>query len=132
MEYISGYAKGLVAVVIFSSFIELLLPKGDIKKYVSFASGLIIILMAITPLLDIKSIELPKIEYAKQGTYKTADISKTYEQRLENKARQALGISDVKITVNPKNPSEILYASSKQKKQELAQFLGIPMSRVGD
>lgn len=132
MEYISSWTKGLITIVVLSSFIELLMPKGDIKKYVRFASGLIIILMIIKPLIDIKSISLPKLESFNQEEYTANSVQEVYVERLEKNVEQALEIDKVEITVNPKRLTEILYVKSKVKKAEIARYLGLPPDKVGD
>lgn len=132
MDYISGWARGLITIVIMSSFIELILPRGDIKKYVRFASGLIIIVLIVKPLFNIKNIEIPKLEPLQQEEYVAVSIHDIYVEKLEKNVEKALGIANVKITVNPENLAEVIYVSSKTKKEEIASYLGLPLDRVGD
>ncbi|OQB14174.1 MAG: Stage III sporulation protein AF (Spore_III_AF) [Firmicutes bacterium ADurb.Bin193] len=132
MEYISSWAGALITVVVLASFIELFLPSGSIKKYVSFASGLIIIILIIKPITDFKGISLPNIKAQTYTEYSAASVHEIYVKRLEDNVENALGISNVEISVNPENLTEIIYVKSAVKRKEIAEYLGIPQSRVGD
>jgi stage III sporulation protein AF len=118
--------------VILSRFIELLSPAGELKKYVRFASGLIIILMMAKPLLRIGNLQLPVIEPLRQERYAAANARDVYVNRLEKNVAAAVGADAVEITVDAENPTEILYVKSKVKRAEIAGYLGIPPDRVGD
>lgn len=132
MEYLSGWARGVIALAVASSFIELLIPKGDIKKYVRFASGLILILMMIKPLLDIRKTEIILPEPLAAASYEETNVHDVYVEKLERNVEQALDIENVEITVNPKMLTEILYVKSKVKRAEIAKYLNLPPERVGD
>jgi hypothetical protein len=132
MNNISGWIKGLITIIIFSSFAEQLLPSGEIKKYVRFAAGLITIVLIIKPVFQIEMSALPDFEAIGQGEYHAYDYKDIYVQKLEGRVKSALGLTNVKIIVNPENPGEILYVRASEKKEEIARYLGLPSNRVGD
>lgn len=53
MDFISGWLKGIVLIILFASFMDLLLPSSAMQKYVKLVIGLIIIVAMLTPLLMI-------------------------------------------------------------------------------
>ncbi len=132
MEAFSGYARGLISIVVISAFLELLVPKGGIKKFVSFASGVIIVVMTVQPLLHIDRIDLPSFDTAASVSYSGVSVAEAFEKRLAANVEQALGVTGVKITVSADDPGEILYVKAAQKKAEIAEYLGIPINKVGD
>lgn len=132
MEFLSQWARGIISIVILSAFLELLLPKGTTQKYVKLAMGLIIIIFMITPLTKIRKVELPKTLEVSYEDYASLNIQDTYIKRLEEKVEETLGISNVEITVNPDDISQIIYVRSGEKHKEIAQLLGLTIDKVGD
>ena len=53
MDLISAWLKGIILIVLFATFMDLLLPSSSMQKYVKLVIGLIIIVTMLTPLLVI-------------------------------------------------------------------------------
>ncbi|MCK9478333.1 MAG: stage III sporulation protein AF [Firmicutes bacterium] len=132
MSGITLWVKGIIAIIIFSSFAEHLLPGGEIKKYVRFAVGLIVIALMVKPLLGAKTLEIPNIAPGGQHDYAVFDYKDIYVQRLEQQVKNAIGVEKIKIIVNPENPVEIIYVVAAEKKEKIANYLEIPSDKVGD
>ncbi|MDD3766866.1 MAG: stage III sporulation protein AF [Eubacteriales bacterium] len=132
MEFLSKWARGIISIVILSGFLELLLPGDSIKKYVRLSVGIITITFMITPLAQIKNIELPDALEVSYAQYQAAGIHDTYVRRLEKKVEEALGVENIEITVNPEDITQILYVKSSEKHKEIAQLLGLTADKVGD
>lgn len=132
MDSISLWIKGLITVVVLSGFTEQLLPAGNMKKYVRFASGLIIIILVIKPVFGVKKLEIPDIRSIGQAEYSVYDMHDIYVKRLEENVRRNVGVTNVKIIVNPEKLGEIVYVRASGKKEEIAKYLGVAPDKVGD
>ena len=132
VEFLSKWARGIISVVILSGFLELLLPGDSIKKYVRLAVGLVTIVFIVTPLAQIKNVEIPDVLETSYVQYQAAGIHDTYVRRLEKRVEEVLGVENVEITVNPEDITQIIYVKSSEKHKEIAQLLGLTMDKVGD
>ena len=56
MQEISAWGMSIVGAVAFAAFAEMLMPSGDIKKYVSLVLGVILIFVMVKPLIRLKDI----------------------------------------------------------------------------
>lgn len=54
MEFFKEWIGGITAAIIFASLCEILLPSGNMKKYVNLILGIILSIMMINPLADLK------------------------------------------------------------------------------
>ena len=63
MSYVTGWAVAIVGTVILSSFAELILPDGDMKKYANLTLGLIIMVILVRPVMQLKNVDLLKHEF---------------------------------------------------------------------
>ena len=54
IDFIKAWVMNIVAIVIFMAIFEILAPSGKIKKFVSVASGFILLIVIINPLLHFK------------------------------------------------------------------------------
>lgn len=63
MELLKDWISNIVTLVIFIVLIEMLLPSGNLKKFVSLVSGFIIMLAIIQPLLGMVKGELQLKEF---------------------------------------------------------------------
>ena len=132
MSALSEWARGLVCAVIISSFLELLLPKGDMKKYVSFTAGFVIILFLISPLKQMRGSELTAMPEVPYKEYAVAELHDEYAARLERRVERDLGLDGVEITVNPSNLAEIIYVKADSGHGAIAEYLGLTADKVGD
>ncbi|MBR4111211.1 MAG: stage III sporulation protein AF [Clostridia bacterium] len=89
---LSSTASTLVAAVILITIIEMLLPSGNMKKYVKFFGGLILMLVIITPIINLfnsdidieklieeNQIEVSNIEYE----FNESHIYNSYNENLK-------------------------------------------------
>lgn len=53
IEWLNGWLKGLIGVVLLAAFVDLLLPSGTFQRYVRTVLGLFILLTMLTPLLSL-------------------------------------------------------------------------------
>lgn len=51
MEFIQGWVRGLVALVVLVGFVELMLPQDGFKPYVRMILGLLVVLALIRPII---------------------------------------------------------------------------------
>lgn len=87
-EFIYDWLKDIVVFFIIITLIELIMPKGKLKRYMNFIIGLILIFMVISPFLKLFSIDF-KLEdsridqYQKQEIY-DIDFTKEQTERIED------------------------------------------------
>jgi len=134
MDYLSVWIKGLITIVVLWSFVELLLPSADMKKYVRFAVGIIIMLTIIKPILNIKEIKIddvnfPKqIEYSAKGTNEQVEV--VYKNKLENEVLSKFNLSYVKIYINNEKQITKVELEDISQKGEIARHLGITPNTI--
>lgn len=51
--FLRNWIKNIVVVIILAMFLELLLPKSEMQKYVKMVLGLLVILLVLNPVLDL-------------------------------------------------------------------------------
>ncbi|HHU63168.1 MAG TPA: stage III sporulation protein AF [Clostridiales bacterium] len=90
LENIKSWIIDIVIIVCFSVIIDMVLPKGNIKKYAKFIMGIIIIVVIISPIIDIFKQPMDLDEHLDTITHRL-DIeeikfnAKNYEQQqMEN------------------------------------------------
>jgi len=90
MQEISIWGMSIVGAVAFAAFAEMLMPSGDIKKYVSLVLGIILVLIMIKPLIKLKDIavrgaNLPavNVQVASLDTGQDDLIIRSYQKQLE-------------------------------------------------
>lgn len=129
MEQISAYVKTIITIVIVFSFISLLLPKGDMKKYVRFAIGLILIGCFIVPLANFKGFTVDNLHFAEQQEYTDQvyvnQIKAIYTAKLEEEVKRRFGVEKVKITVGEDMQIQKVETSDPEKKQKIEKYLGV-------
>ena len=134
MEQLTLWIKGLITIVVIWSFVELLLPSADMRKYVRFAVGIIIMLTIIKPILSIKEIKIddinfPKqIEYTEKGT--SEQIGIIYKNKLENEVLSRFNIAYVKIYIDNNMKITKVELDDISKKEQIAGHLGITTDKI--
>lgn len=73
IEYISSWAGQIITAVIVVTILEMILPKGNSKKYIKTIIGIYILYIIISPVIKIAGGKEFKID------------SKTYEKYFRNK-----------------------------------------------
>lgn len=71
VEFLSDWIEGIAIAVIIVSILEMLLPKGNIKKYIKVVLGIYVIFSIISPFVDSKALY-------------SLDISNVVEEYTEN------------------------------------------------
>ena len=134
MDYLTTWIKGLITIVVLWSFVELLLPSADMKKYVRFAVGIIIMLTIIKPILNIKEIKIDDINFPKQIEYSAKgtneQIESVYKNKLENEVLSKFNLSYVKIYINNEKQITKVELENISQKGEIARHLGITPEKI--
>lgn len=101
IDFLSKWIEGIVLAVILASIFEMILPNGNIKKYIKIILGIYIIFSIISPFVDSKqlySIDAEKeinevFNYETTNTKErqtTSDINKIYTETFENEIKKAI------------------------------------------
>lgn len=61
MAYIGEWVKHIVLLILIASFLDLLLPNGHMRRYVKMVVGLLIIMLILSPILDLMKIDQDRI-----------------------------------------------------------------------
>jgi stage III sporulation protein AF len=128
-DFIRQWVINIVALVLFIVIIEMLLPKGKMKKYASIATGTIMIITIISPLLELSGKDFSFVGAQAAGNNMISRIeiennSRLMEQeqmeqiievyradiieQIEHNAQEVEGVRDVKadIIINEDAQSE--------------------------
>ncbi len=84
---ITVWVKGIVLVVIFAAFLELLLPVGSMQRFVRVIMGLFIMLSILNPIIELLHKHWIPDNITVMGTSarNTADIKRAVDQAIENR-----------------------------------------------
>ena len=52
IDFISGWAQGLVVAVIIATIIEMILPEGNSKKFIKIVIGVFVLFQIISPVVQ--------------------------------------------------------------------------------
>lgn len=77
VKWINSWAQGIIIAVIISTIIEMILPDGNIKKYIRTVIGTYIVFVIISPIVSKitgKEIKLSEYEFPESSEYKIASI----------------------------------------------------------
>lgn len=96
VKYINSWLKDIVILFIFISIAELIMPKGNMKRYINLIIGLLIIITLISPLARLMKIDLNLeqgvFNYSKENyleidefyKYQDKQIEAVYKERFRN------------------------------------------------
>ena len=101
MECIRAWVWQIVGIIILNSVCEMLVPHGDIKKYVSLVIGLILVINVVKPIVDIPSISFDEIKLSAQkqsltefkntlGEKERFDVIMVYKEKVCDKLQEEL------------------------------------------
>ena len=118
MTFMRGWALSVAGAVIFGAVCELLLPAGEIKKYVKIVLGLVLVFAVISPFASFSGDDMlagalkleEKIVFSPAvQANETAQIIRVYKQKLNGKMEQAVGekLTGMDVTVRCEAESEI-------------------------
>lgn len=123
IEILSNNATTLVVAVILITIIEMILPSGSNKKYIKFFSGIILMIIIITPIINVlntnidiekfindNQIEISNIEYEVNEDYIYDAYSENLKQdiisRLEENGYEVVDV-DLIIDKESYEPTEL-------------------------
>ena len=101
INFLTNWIEGIAIAVIIASIFEMLLPKGNIKKYIKVILGIYIVFNIISPFANSKAInsfdikkELNKYtentNTNKEEYSTTYKLNKIYENTFEKEVKQAV------------------------------------------
>lgn len=53
IEWLGEWLKDIILIVLLASFVDLLLPNSEVQRYARIILGLLIILVILTPIIEI-------------------------------------------------------------------------------
>lgn len=127
-EFIYSWLKDIVVFFIIITLIDLIMPKGQLKRYMNFIIGLMLIFMVISPFLKLFSIdfklenstidefnkqEVHDIDFTKEQTEKIENlyiekISSEIKMLIEKESEYKVNNIDINIDKNEKDFGEII------------------------
>jgi Stage III sporulation protein AF (Spore_III_AF). len=116
MDVIAEIVKNLLVIIIMSSFLEIMLPEGNIKPFVRFAIGLFLLIAILNPALN----------YIYDD--KNFQIS-VWDDRIDEKTTQAIADGGQKIEDQITNQSNTVM---KQKMEGQISAVALLVPGVGD
>lgn len=94
VKYINLWLKDIVILFIFISIAELIMPKGNMKRYINLIIGLLIILTIINPLVKLIKLDLNLeqgvFNYSKESTLEIDKFYNYQEKQIENLYKEKL------------------------------------------
>lgn len=63
ITFLTNWSKNIFLIIIFSTFLEIVFPNGNSRKYIKFVISLIILFVIINPLLELKKIDYTNMIY---------------------------------------------------------------------
>lgn len=95
MEEIKGFVITLVTMLILMTAIEFIAPDNNMKKYLKFVLGLILISVMLSPIISLfskgeESISLQVQKYIELSENESAEVSKDYKSDGENVFKENL------------------------------------------
>ena len=106
INFISSWVQGIIVAVIISTIIEMILPNGNIKKYVRTVIGAYIVFVIVSPIItkitgkefNLGSYKLLEMEQSKQTAIDTNTINKIKQDIIENIEKK--GYKVIKVTID--------------------------------
>ncbi|MDF2564221.1 MAG: stage sporulation protein, partial [Massilibacillus sp.] len=122
IETLTNWVKGLMMLVLFAAFLELILPSSNMQKFVRLIIGLLIMLAILNPMIDFltkdfnwKAIPSFKAQASNEmnlnldGSKEKKEqlIYTMYKKELENQMKLTVeslhGVASAKVVLNIKN-----------------------------
>lgn len=108
--FIYDWLKNIVVLFIIITLVDLIMPKGSMKRYINLFIGLIVIFMVISPFLKLTSIDFKQygsnIEGFNLQEDKSIDFTKQQAESIENIYIEKLS-SKIKLIIEDKTEYEI-------------------------
>ena len=129
VEFISSWLKDIVVLFILISIAGLVMPKGNMKKYIDLVIGLLIIFTIISPFAKLIkmdfSLEETVFNYSKYGNF--ASKEEDYYSLEQDKQIETVYKSKIKTEI-----ATLIETESKYKVIELSVELSDDKERYGD
>ncbi len=136
ITWINSWMKGIIIAVIISTIIEMIIPNGNIKKYIKTVIGIYIMFVIISPIITKvtgKDISIEKYINSQSEKYKTKEVSqidtnyyitKTYIENIKAdviKELEAKGykVNEIKIEIEEEDTK---YGKLKTMKLEVSKL----------
>lgn len=103
MELLKEWVKNIFLLIIGLSFVEMILPSGNMRKYLKFILSIMILSAVIYPLYELKDIEISA--FAGPGDYTESDENQI--KRLDS--IQGVQISEIYKTKVKEKVTEIIH-----------------------
>lgn len=147
-SFISGWLKDILIVFIAISFLEIILPKGKMKKFVNFIIGLLLIYVIISPFIDLRSEEFNMVLQTNEhiGGIDSQNILEEQEDKIaevfmnsikseiENLIESNTNFEVVNVEVNIKEEEESIVIEDLsltiRKKEEKIRTIDIEQIRI--
>jgi len=105
LEAVKVWVSNIIAIILFVSIVEIILPEGKMRKYVNLVAGVVVVLIIISPLvkafnknieidmpeMNIKepiSIQELKIQGQKIESMRSKQIICTYKEKMEKSIKE--------------------------------------------
>lgn len=135
-NFISNWLKDILVVFIVISFLEIILPKGKMKKFVNFIIGLLIIFVIISPFTDLDVIQLNMDLYTDDLTNSQDNqrIIKNQEARIKEVFTNSIS-EEVKKLIESNSDYEVVNVKIDTREEEetiLIKEVGITVKEGTD
>ena len=115
INFINSWVQGIIIAVVISTIIEMILPKGTIKKYVKTVIGVYIIFVIISPLItkltgkeiNFSKYKLPEIEKPQTTIDTNAYIESTYINKIKKEImdtinKEGYNVENIELEIETK------------------------------
>ena len=122
-NFIREWLKDIVVLFVIISLVELIIPKGNMKKYVDFIIGIIIVFTVISPFTKLINFDInldEKIETFSNDITMKEDVVSTQNEQIEEIFKTNLS-SEIKKIVKENSDYKVkdIYISTKPDDQNL-------------
>lgn len=156
IEFISSWAEQVIIAVIIGTIIEMILPKGNSKKYIKTVIGIYILYTIISPVITLAVGNDFKIDYSeyekyftKSEEYKSLEngfneataksIENTYKEEIKNQIKkdiEELGfyVSNISLDINlqtGKITSLHIFVNNKEEKLTYSNTISVEKIQIG-
>lgn len=80
IETLSNVATTLVVAIILITIIEMILPSGNIKKYIKFFSGVILMIIIINPIITVLNSDINIDDFISQNQVELTNVEYDFNQ----------------------------------------------------
>lgn len=114
LNFINSWTRGIIVAVIITTIIEMILPDGNIKKYIRTVMGVFIVFIIISPIVtkltgktfSLTEYKLPEVSNKELQTIDTNSyVEKTYKNTITKDIKDSLAkkgyiVKNIKVSMN--------------------------------